>query len=209
MGMWYRAAIIISLQLGIFQTTKERPRRRTHVTRALIVTLMLTAFPFCVLAQHQHANSSSTSSSLVSDSDADMIDGAQHPELIPDSDAYRLYLVAVSEMPNPTAEQRNRQLAHLGKIGLADNDHQSLVAVLSAFNVQYAGLIARYNASAEAALRVGATADIKSFLVERDDLVQGTRDRLRNLLTPQGMARLDARVQNEKTKMRVAAKERQ
>jgi hypothetical protein len=39
--------------------------------------------------QHQH-------------SDANVIDGAIHPELIPDTVAYRLYLIAVSENPTPS-----------------------------------------------------------------------------------------------------------
>ena len=47
-----------------------------------------------------------------------IIDGAVHPELIPDSEAYRLYFLVVSEPRNAVAEDRNRQLAHLAPLSL-------------------------------------------------------------------------------------------
>lgn len=136
-----------------------------------------------------------------------LIDGAQHPELIPDSVAYRLYFVAVSEMPNPTDEQKTRQLAHLGKIGLEGDDLQSLVNTLANFKVQYTSLIARYNASAQAALRIGATPDLKTFLLQREQLVQTTRDHLNSVLTPVGLARLHIHIRSERKGMRVAKEE--
>ncbi len=174
------------------------------MTRLLVVVFLFAVFPVNTLAQHQHS-ASSLASSNVSESDAEMIDGSEHPELVPDAVAYRLYLVVVSEAPNPTDEQRNRQNAHLSKVGLGKSDLQSVVTVLTAFKVQYGQLIANYNAAAE----VGATVDIKAFLSQRDGLVQATRDRLKALLTPEAMARLDRVVQNEKKQMRVSATEAQ
>jgi hypothetical protein len=66
----------------------------------------------------------------MSESDTGTINGEQHPELIPDSTAYRLYFIVVSELPNPSPEQRNRQLSHLHKIGLQGTDLATLVNTL-------------------------------------------------------------------------------
>ena len=63
---------------------------------------------------HEHGSSS-------------VIDGAEHPELIPDSIAYRLFFVTVSLKPNPTQEDRNRQQAQLKAIGLQASDMQIFV----------------------------------------------------------------------------------
>lgn len=138
---------------------------------------------------------------------AGMIDGAEHPELVPDSTAYRLYFIVVSETPNPSDEQKRRQLAHLRKIGLGGGDLQSLISALETFKLQYTDLIARYNESAEEAINAGAEPDINTFLLQRDGLVQSTRDKLKSLLTPEGLLRLDALVQAEKKSMKVPAKE--
>lgn len=64
-------------------------------------------------AQREHSHSSN------------IVDGALRPDLIPDEAAYRLYFVAVSEMPNPSGEARQRQLSHLGRIGLQNGTFRS------------------------------------------------------------------------------------
>ena len=166
---------------------------------ALLLTF---AFASVLLAQTNSASNHNHPASGV-------IDGAVHPELIPDSVAYRLYFVAVSEMPNPTDEQKARQSAHLAKMGLADADLHSIILVLEDFKVQYTNLVARYNESANAAQRSGDKPDIDGFLLQRDGLVQGTRERLKSLLTPDGVKRLDAHVQAEKQSMKVSSQEGQ
>ena len=112
-------------------------------------------------------------------------------------------------MPNPSAEQKRRQAAHLRKIGLESGDLQLLTAALETFKLQYTDLIARYNESAAAAIKAGAKPDINTLLFQRDGLVQSTRDSLKSLLTPTGLSRLDALVQAEKRSMKVPAKETQ
>jgi hypothetical protein len=132
------------------------------------------------------------------------VDGAQHPELIPDSAAYRMYFVAVSEMPNPNEQSKIRQLAHLKRMNLEDEDLKLLINELENFKVAYSTLIEQYNRSAEATLAAGGKPDIHPFLVQRDALVQSTRDRLGATLTTGGLARLHENVQNEKQNMRIA-----
>src|SRR5229473_805495 len=121
------------------------------------------------------------------------IDGAAHPELIPDSTAYRLYLLVVSELPNPSQEERNRQDAHLGSLHLRGQDRFASITTVAAFKSQYLSLVSRYNQSAEAALAAGVRPDEKTFIQQRDDLVQSTRDTTKRVLTVEGMANFDAR----------------
>jgi hypothetical protein len=52
------------------------------------------------------------------------VDGAQHPEVSPDSTRYPLYLLTVSTAPNPTDDKRARQNYRLGVIRLQGKDYQ-------------------------------------------------------------------------------------
>jgi len=135
--------------------------------------------------------------------DTRTIDGALHPELIPDTTAYRLYLFAVSTPPNPAATDRKRQHAHLIKSGIEDNDCQILVGILSDFRSRYDELVAQYNATATAALARGETTDIRTLLKAFDDLVQSTRDTINARLTPIGAAQLHSFIISEKKNMKV------
>src|SRR5436309_14200292 len=80
-----------------------------------------------------------------SSSSADVVDGAIHPELIPDRVAYRLYLVTVSEMPNASPEAKNRQLSYLANAGLKNNGLQWTIEILQDFKMKYTELINQYN----------------------------------------------------------------
>jgi hypothetical protein len=131
------------------------------------------------------------------------VDGAEHPELIPDSTAYRLYLLAVSELPNASQEERSRQDAHLGMLNISARDHLAIIGALAEFKSAYVALVSRYNKSAEAALAAGMQPDEKTFLLQRDDLVQTTRNAIKRLLTTEGMVRFDAHVQGEKNRMSI------
>src|SRR5258708_14842701 len=79
-----------------------------------------------------------------------LIDGSKNPELVPDSTAYRLYLLTVSIPANSTEEYRKAQSAHLAKTGLGVNDLQSVLTVLTAFRSQYDAWLSRYNSAATA-----------------------------------------------------------
>jgi len=127
-----------------------------------------------------------------------MIDGAAHPELIPDSTAYRLYLVAVSTGQNPTEAEQTHQRAHLMRTGLVDTDRQILTGVLSDFRAKYDALVADYNASAKA----DSTTDVHTLLKKLDDLVQSTRDTIGARLSAGGAAKLHAFVVSEKKNMK-------
>lgn len=144
----------------------------------------------------------------VSESLANMIDGAKHPDLIPDSAAYRLFFIAASEFPNATEDRKKRQRAVLERTGLKEEDLQALIKVLEAFKVQYAALTDRYNASEEAALRIGSSHSME-FRPQRDKFVQTFQDNLAHFLTPDGVARLNGHIQSEKIHMKVSIREEQ
>jgi len=63
-----------------------------------------------------------------------IIDGAQHPEEIPDEFAYRAVLTSlIQDSAAPTAQQRVAALT-LKSIGLGVEDEQSLSAIVSGYN---------------------------------------------------------------------------
>ena len=166
---------------------------RRHVIAGL--TVLIFAFAFRAGAQssppqHQHAVQS-------------LVDGAVHPELIPDSLAYRLYLVALTTGQNPTEAEQKHQRAHLMKTGLADTDQQMSISILSDFRAKYDALVAEYNGSARAALARNEMADVRSFMRKLDDLVQSTRDTISVRLSSRGTARLHSFIVSEKKNMKV------
>lgn len=144
---------------------------------------------------HNHAGAASTQ----------LIDGSVNPEKIPDVTAYRLFFLVFGKTPNARPEDQakelNRQQGILNKIGLSAEERLLLISILDDFRVQYAALTQQYNASAEALAAKGQVANSKAFVVQRDNLVQATRDKLQ-ALTPEGANQLDQHVQREKRGMK-------
>jgi hypothetical protein len=136
-----------------------------------------------------------------------LIDGALHPELVPDLTVYRLVLLAISKPPSPTDKQAKHQQAQLHAVGLQETDQKELIAILSNFNYEYRSLMLAYNAAATAANARGERSEISYFLLERNQLVQSTHDKLRTALSVDGWTRFDAYAQGEKKHMKISAKE--
>jgi hypothetical protein len=134
-----------------------------------------------------------------------VIDGAVHPELISDLTAYRLWFLAVGRGPNPTAAEVKHQAAQLKRTLLSAEDQQALIPVLTTLKVQYQSLIQTFNEGAKAALAQNENPDYAALVLQRDQLVQTTRDSLGGLLTPTGLALLDAHIQSEKKHMHTSA----
>jgi hypothetical protein len=173
------------------------------LTLSLATVLGPSAFILSARPQdgRQEGVAAHTHSAVASDQ---VIDGAAHPELIPDSTAYRLLFVVVGEPPNPTPQGVVRQAARLNAAGLTGNDAQAAVGVLATFKTRYADLLAHYNQAVLGAQRAGPAPDLPSFLAARDALVQSTRCALTSALTPKGAASLSAYVQHEKAHMEVS-----
>jgi hypothetical protein len=132
-----------------------------------------------------------------------VIDGAVHPELVPDSLAYRLYFVALSVGQNPTEAEQNRQRAQLMNTGLVDTDQQTFITIVSDFKAKYGALVNEYNDSAKAATARNETTDAQTLLKKLDDLVQATRDTISARLSSRGAAKLHSFVMSEKRNMKV------
>ena len=135
-----------------------------------------------------------------------IIDGAVHPEMIQDKDAYRLFFLTVAADPT-TTEEVNRQRAFLGPM-LDENQLVAARIILFDFKTRYQAAIAKYNASAEAALINNETPDIGAFLSERDDIVLSTKATMEKALGREAWAQFDAHVQKEKLRMKVAVEDR-
>jgi hypothetical protein len=132
-----------------------------------------------------------------------LIDGAVHPELIPDSVAYRLYFVAVSIGANPTEAERTRQRVRIMSTGVKNTDQQTLISILSGFRAKYDALVDEYNTSAKEAAARNQTTDAHPLVKEIDALVQSTRDMISAQLSSQSAAKLHAFVVSEKKNMKV------
>jgi hypothetical protein len=125
------------------------------------------------------------------------IDGSQHPELIPDLVAYRLYLVTVGELLEATAADKMRQQSHLNRVGLEDDDAAVLLNTANDFKKQYRALIEDYNAHLDPQ-RIDPVA-LRAFLLKRDALVISAMNSLsRNL---KASAKFDRHIQEEKRHM--------
>jgi hypothetical protein len=138
-----------------------------------------------------------------------MIDGSNTPDLIPDSTAYRLWLVAVSQPPGASEEKKRYQNAALKMLGLNDVDRQTVEFALADFKSQYLELIEEHNQEARQALASNSLPDLEGFLLRRSALVQSTCDRLNLYLSKEGLSRVDAHVKAEKRHMKVAMQEGQ
>jgi hypothetical protein len=158
--------------------------------------LFFVAFALCFFSPYSQAQDSNTSHQHAAANI--IIDGATHPELIPDSTAYGMYFVSISVGPSPTASDQIRQQAQLHGIGLGEADVVTLARIVAEHRVKRDALIAQYNQAAQA-----ATSDIGTLLQQLAGLVQSTRDMLKVSLSPQGMMQFDAFVQSEKRHMKV------
>ena len=136
--------------------------------------------------------------------DVTVVDGAKNPELIPDSAAYRMWLLMVSLPPDSTAKQQAVQRAHLRRLAISEGDASRLLSILSEFRTRYSALITQHNENERAALRgVVRPVDEPAFLKARDDLVLATRSAIAQTLSQDAASRVDAFIQGEKRRMQI------
>ena len=135
---------------------------------------------------------------------ATVIDGAQHPESIPDITAYRLFFVIASRPAIASENEKRHQAAQLARIGLENADGKTLTAVLADFDSLYRTLIDTFNEEAAADWARGESPNQNAFLLQRDQIVQSTLDTLRARLSSDGFARLQQHVKGEKKHMKLS-----
>jgi hypothetical protein len=140
-----------------------------------------------------------------------LIDGKDHPELIPDLTAYHLYFMAVGELPNSDAKALARQRSSLAQMqGMKTEDSQSIANIISAYKLQWTAMAGEYNARVDAAVRIqGTLPDSEAFLRQRDQLVQLYLTRLKQALSPDAMTQFANHIQVQKAHMKITAPEGQ
>jgi hypothetical protein len=168
----------------------------------IFLTLVALAFVCDLNAQLLRDPSDPPHSQHVHTPTTPVIDGATNPELIPDGTAYRLVFVTAADSANPGPHELARHSAYLGKVGMNEGDRQLFADTLKVFKGQYDDLIKNYNDAAQVAIVDGQAPDIDAFLRRREALVQSTRDKLKLVLTNEGVASLDAFVKAEKRSMK-------
>jgi hypothetical protein len=132
------------------------------------------------------------------------IDGAVHPELIHDKDAYRLFFLA-AVTKDDTPEEKDRQRSMLSPAKFNGKEVGAATAILSGFKSQYDKIVEEYNAAAESSVTHGTVApDLKLLLRNIDALVLVTKANLEASISTGATSRLLAHIQREKSKMKVA-----
>lgn len=166
---------------------------------------ILLFLPAVVLAQQSNSTPMPNIPGMDHSQPAPMISGKDHPELIPDITAYRLFFLAIAEDPNPAPEKQKRQAAHLAKAHLGNLDQQAIVRALESHKVQYQAMIVKFNAEETAREQLGLPSQTAAFLDEINQMVKQTHDHLAQVLSQDGMTRLEALIQAEKSKMQITA----
>jgi hypothetical protein len=169
--------------------------RRGHVltlSAAMVFAYTTTGTTFGQIdTTHQHPSSA-------------IIDGSTHPELIPDTTAYRLYFLMLGTVPDATDAERTRHAVQLKKLALGSADQQAVIAILTGFKQQYRLLVDAYNQDMRQAEAMGRQADLPSFRTKRDQLVQATVTNLKGELTVQGWITLADSVRDAKLRMQIS-----
>ena len=144
---------------------------------ALLGTLILLVLPILTTAQTQRPKPSIT-----------VIDGATNRSQIPDTIAYRLYFLVLTN---------GSQEANMNALGLDAHDREAAVSILKDFRAQDA----RTRESHATLARQGR--DTSTFLQERDTLVDDARNQLREKLSLNGMRAIDNAAQENKSQIRI------
>jgi hypothetical protein len=159
--------------------------------------------PFFACAQHlDHVVKSSSSSSVVA------ISGAEHPELIPDQDALKVFLIATMEPPDASESQRQRLRAKVKTIGLTETDEMIFITAVDAFypiwrvyQSKTEQLLQGFNSSSDGGQ--STTAQMMETQRGIDNVVAATLSDLLGRLTPDGRSKLRARLAAVKAKMQI------
>jgi hypothetical protein len=149
-----------------------------HTKLAMLLALLVALCPGLTLAQVR-------STELHPVSPLTVIHGATSPNQIPDEIAYRLYFMVLTN---------EAQEANVNALGLSSTDKASAIRILNEFRTQDTRV-----RESHAALAVRKQVNPAAFHQERADLVDTTRQQLREALSLEGMQTLDAAIQLNKS----------
>lgn len=129
------------------------------------------------------------------------IDGSKTPNLIPDSAAWRLWLLVVSaDYPSHPERAVSRRHAFLMLAGVPEDELIIADDVLTHFKNNYQELVDDYNRR----MTAQQSPSLADFKMRRDTLVQTTKDTLSGQLAHATFAHLKAHINAEKARMQVA-----
>lgn len=137
----------------------------------------------------------------------DTIDGAKHPELIPDDVAYRLVFLAIAEPENAPAARIALARAKIAPAGLGADDTAAFLALLTAFRKQFDALNAQETDLLQRNFAVHPLSTVAEQLrgirAQRAKLFAETIAALPARLSDEGMAKLEEHLQREKHAMKM------
>jgi TPR repeat protein len=135
---------------------------------------------------------------------APMTNGREHPELIPDSVAYRSWFNQVGHALDDEAKVPGQTKAVLDMTHLSDGDQAALKNIIRAWHQQQKQLVSTYNAEIEEANRVH---DFRSYAIQvkfrhaQADLALGTAKIAKESLSPEGAKQFEQFIQAQKGAM--------
>lgn len=129
-----------------------------------------------------------------------MINGGEHPELIPDSVAYRSWFNQVGHALDDESKMPGRVQAVLSMTGLSEADQATLKGIVLAWQQQEKQLVTTYNAKIEEANR---TRDFTypmevKFRHDHADLALSTGKIAKESLSPEGAKKFEQFIQGQK-----------
>jgi hypothetical protein len=135
---------------------------------------------------------------------SDLIDGAKNPELISDGDAFFMFFLTHSVLPNAGDNERTLQQDAIRAAGLATGESNLVAVTLNGFRADYEKVVADYNANATEQNNKGLGYDPSNFLRKRDALVLAARGTLRAGLKADSALMLEGRAQSFKASMKIS-----
>ena len=133
-----------------------------------------------------------------------MINGHEHPELIPDSVAYRTWFGQVGYAFDNEAKMPGQTKAALDMTHLSDGDQATLENIIRAWHQQQKQLVSTYNAEIGEANRVR---DFRSYAIQvkfrhaQADSALGTAKIAKESLSPEGAKQFEQFIQAQKGAM--------
>jgi hypothetical protein len=115
------------------------------------------------------------------------VDGAKTPELVPDSVAYRHFVMALAEREDAAESRLERRNARLNELGLSTKDRASLLTALRTVRE-------RLDRIAEDRKSIGSSGSspaMAALRLEHDEVVGGAVDRIKTFLSQLGRARVE------------------
>jgi hypothetical protein len=146
--------------------------------RPALLTLAILGFAFSTAAQQPQRPV------------ATIIKGATNPNQIPDEIAYRLYFFVLSNEAQET---------NFNMLKLSPSDRRAAIRIVNDFRTED-----NRTRESQNSIAVAGKADTNAFREDRAALVENTRNKLRESLSPQGMLELDKAVQLNKHQIRLS-----